>query len=265
MRKARERPEAPADTGTLGKAMAILDLVAASDVPLRFTDILHLSNQPRGTLYRQISHLVDEGLLSLGADLRYEPGIRLLKLASNAWARNSFRIVAEPHLRKLHEKTGETAHLGILHGEQVIYLDKVEGRQAVRMASQIGNASPVYCTGVGKAAISALADDALKALIGRITFRRFTANTLLSGEALLEEVQNIRHRGHAFDMEEHEEGIRCVAAPIFSKRHDIAAGLSVTGPAYRVSMAQLEGWAAFVEAASGAVMQDLEALLGPGR
>ena len=267
MKKARGNPSAPglADTGTLGKAMAILDLVAAADVPLRFTDILRLSGQPRGTLYRQLSHLVEEGLLSLGAGLRYEPGIRLLKLASNAWARNSFRIVAEPHLRALYEKTGETVHLGILHGEQIIYLDKVEGRQAVRMASQIGNASPVYCTGVGKAAISALPDDALQRLVERITFRPFTPNTLLSAEALLNEIDIIRARGHAFDREEHEEGIRCVAAPVFSKRHAVVAALSVTGPAYRVSMVQLEGWAAFVEAAAKGIMQDIEALLGPGR
>lgn len=263
----RENPSASGqpDTGTLGKAMAILDLVAAADAPLRFTDVLRLSGQPRGTLYRQLSHLVEEGLLSLGADLRYEPGIRLLKLASNAWARNSFRIAAEPHLRSLCEKTGETVHLGILHGDQIVYLDKVEGRHAVRMASQVGKVSPLYCTGVGKAALSALPDEDLKRLLERITFRPFTPNTLPSAAALLDEIDIIRVRGHAFDREEHEEGICCVAAPIVSKQHALIAGLSVTGPAYRVSMAELQGWAASVEAAARGIMHDTEALLGPGR
>ena len=145
-------------TGTLGKAMAVLDIVAASPFPPRFTDILRQSDQPRGTLHRQLSNLVEEGLLNQRRDTSYELGYKLLKFASRAWAGSEFRLIAEPHLRNLHELTGETVHLGVLRDNQVIYLDKVEGKQAVRMYSQIGNASPVYCTGVGKAALSAMAE-----------------------------------------------------------------------------------------------------------
>ena len=136
-------------TGTVGKAMAVLEIVARAEEPPRFTDILARSDQPRGTLHRQLSNLVEEGLLSLNRDHTYSLGLRLLMFASRAWAGNQFRAIAEPHLRRLNEATGETVHLGVLRGTEVIYLDKVEGRQAVRMYSQIGNASPAFCTGVG--------------------------------------------------------------------------------------------------------------------
>jgi DNA-binding IclR family transcriptional regulator len=252
-------------TGTLGKAIAVLELVSTADAPLRFTEILALSGQPRGTLHRQLSHLVEEGLLSLGPDLRYEPGIRLLKLASNAWAKNQFRTVAEPYLRRLHDRTGETVHLGILHGAEIIYLDKVESRQAVRMNSQIGNASPVYCTGVGKAALSVLSEDRLLELVGQLAFHAYTPNTHLSAAALLDELVSVRRAGHAFDREEHESGIRCVAAPITAPRHGIVAGVSVTGPAYRVSMEQLELWAVAVRETARHIEQDVDVRLGPGR
>lgn len=251
------------DTGTLGKAISVLDIVASADEPMRFTDILALTAQPRGTLHRQLSNLVEEGLLSLGRDHSYSVGIRLLKFAAKAWAGNQFRVIAEPHLRALHDLTGETVHLGVLRGGEVIYLDKVESRQAVRMYSQIGNASPVYCTGVGKAGLSALPDAELRAVIATIKFRRFTDSTLVTPDALLSEIEAIRDSGNAYDREEHERGIRCVAAPIYSADRSFVGGLSVTGPAYRISAESLESWAVLVRNAAGAIMDDMGARLGP--
>ena len=251
------------DTGTLGKAISVLDIVASADEPMRFTDILAVSDQPRGTLHRQLSNLVEEGLLSLGRDHSYSVGIRLLKFAAKAWAGNQFRAIAEPHLRALHDLTGETVHLGVLRGNEVIYLDKVESRQAVRMYSQIGNASPVYCTGVGKAAMSVLPDAELRAIIATIKFRRFTDSTLITPDALLSEIDAIRESGNAYDREEHEPGIRCVAAPIYSADRSFVGGVSVTGPAYRISAESLESWAVLVRNAAGAIMDDMGARLGP--
>lgn len=252
-------------TGTLGKAMTVLETVALAERPMRFTDVLAVSGQPRGTLHRQLSHLVQEGLLELRPDLSYVPGLRLLKLASASWARNEFRAVAAPFLEALHRETGETVHLGVLRGTEIIYLDKVESRQAVRMNSQIGNASPVYCTGVGKAALSALEPEALETVLSGLQFKRFTLNTLSDRTALLAELDVIRREGIAFDREEHEPGIRCVAAPVFDARRSLVAGVSVTGPAYRVGQDRLDQWGPRVRDTARAIMGELAARLGPQR
>lgn len=253
------------ETGTLGKLVSLLDLVALADGPMRFTDILSLSDQPRGTLHRQLSHLVEEGLLEVDRDGRYLIGLRLLTLASRSWARNEFRAVAEPHLHRLQEVTGETVHLGVLRGTEVIYLDKVEGRQSVRMYSQVGNASPAYCTGVGKAALSALDDAELDAESQkpRISplYRAYASRCL--GAAF--DVSEIRKRGYAFDLEEHESGICCVAAPIRSDDGHMLAGVSVTGPAYRVTLEKLQAWAPLVVAAADSIMTDMRNRMGPKR
>lgn len=252
-------------TGTLGKAMAILETVALSDRPLRFTDVLAVSGQPRGTLHRQLSHLVQEGLLELRPDHAYVPGLRLLKLASASWARNEFRAVAAPFLETLHRQTGETVHFGVLRGREIIYLDKVESRQAVRMNSQIGNASPAFCTGVGKAALSTLDGEALENILADMEFRRFTPHTITDRPSFIAELDRIRQSGIAFDREEHEPGIRCVAAPVFDESRSLVAGVSVTGPAYRVSEAQLLEWAPLVGDAARSIMGELSARLGPQR
>lgn len=258
-----QRARGYTDTGTLGKAVSVLDIVASSEEPMRFTDILALSDQPRGTLHRQLSNLVEEGLLSLNREHCYSLGLRLLKFAAKAWAGNQFRTIAEPHLRALHERTGETVHLGVLRGAEVIYLDKVESRQAVRMYSQIGNASPVYCTGVGKAAMAVLEDAALDSVIAGLNFHRYTEHTLVTADALRAEIEHIRRTGNAYDREEHELGIRCVAAPIYSKDRSFVAGVSVTGPAYRVSAQALESWAEPVRNTAQSIMDDMEPRLGP--
>lgn len=250
-------------TGTLGKAISVLDIVASACEPMRFTDILEKSDQPRGTLHRQLTNLVEEGLLSINRDQSYSLGLRLLKFASRAWAGNQFRHVAEPHLKRLHGVTGETVHLGILHGTEVIYLDKIESEQAIRTYSQIGNASPVYCTGVGKAALASLPDAQLDDIIKRIRFHRYTENTITSRQELLAQIKQIRDCGNAYDHEEHEVGIRCVAAPVHSSDGTMAAGISVTGPSYRVSTDDLAEWSGLVRETAAAIMDDLQNRLGP--
>ncbi|MBP2547844.1 DNA-binding IclR family transcriptional regulator [Neorhizobium galegae] len=256
---------AAGDTGTLGKAVALLDLVARADMPPRFTDLLKQTGQPRGSLHRQLRHLVLEGLIDLSPDGVYTPGLRLLQFASRAWARNSFRLVAEPHLTRLHETTGETVHLGVLRDCEIVYLDKIESRQAVRMHSQVGNSAPAYCTGVGKVSLSCLSDEDLHRRCARMTFDAYTQATLTDAAALLAEIEKIRSRGFAYDLEEHQPGIRCVAASIHAPAAGIVGGISVTAPAFRAGPEQLEAWAGPVCAAASAIVADIARRLGPRR
>ncbi|MGA1800826.1 IclR family transcriptional regulator [Rhizobium sp. HT1-10] len=253
------------DTGTLGKIIALLDLVTLADAPMRFTDILELSEQPRGTLHRQLTHMVREGLLEMDREGRYLPGVRLLTFAARSWAGSDLRRIAEPHLGLLHEQTGETVHLGVLSDLQVIYLDKVEGRQSVRMYSHIGNAAPAYCTGVGKAALSSLDDRSLNAVAARLELRAFTTHTHRTIVSLLDDIQDIRARGYALDREEHEEGICCVAAAIPPVGGRGPSGVSVTAPAYRVSLQRLQDWAPLVQRTAQSIYEDVSVRLGPRR
>ena len=256
---ARRKPE----TGTLGKALEVLDVIALSEKPPRFTDLLSKIDQPRGTLHRQISNLIAEGLVSVNADNSYVPGLRLLKLAARAWSGNTFRLLAEPHIRKLHEETGETVHLGLMNGLEVIYLDKIESKQTVRMHSQVGNASPLYCTGVGKAMLALLPEDDCAERAAQFDYVRHTETTLHTPELLLSEMEEIRKTGISHDREEHEPGICCVAAGLGSAESGIIAGVSVTGPSFRISQEEKDRWQVLVLDAARAIESDMEARLGP--
>ena len=262
-RSAIPKDEGARDTGTLGKAITVLSIIAAAGKPPRFTDILALSGQPRGTLHRQLANLIAEGLITVNRDHSYGLGLRLLQFASRAWAGNQFRTIAEPHIRKLHEATGETVHLGVLKGTEVVYLDKIESRQNIRMVSQIGNTAPAWCTGVGKAALSALPDDELDGRVAAICFTRYTPHTITDAKSLLDEIDRIRREGNAYDREEHEVGICCVAAPIHAADRQLFAGVSVTGPAYRITPDLLQSWSGITRAAAVSIMADLATQLSP--
>lgn len=251
-------------TGTLGKALAVLDVIATSAEPLRFTDLLKRMQQPRGSLHRQLSHLLEEGLLTLNAETgTYELGVRLLNWASLAWSQNTLRQVAAPFLETLHQRTNETVHLAVLRGDRVVYLDKVESSQAVRMHSQIGNTSPIYCTGVGKAMLAALDEASLIDLVQGLEFQIFTEHTLISAEALIAEIAMIRTQHYAEDREEHERGIRCVAAPLVAASGELCGGISVTTPVYRLQPEQLVQWRVWVVETAQAINESLKVKLGP--
>jgi DNA-binding IclR family transcriptional regulator len=118
---------------------------------------------------------------------------------------------------------------------EVVYVEKIDSYQTLRMYSQIGRRSPMYCTGLGKALLAYLAPHELKVFLKRKELHRHTEHTLTTSKALLAELEQIREQGYALDNEEHEEGIRCVAAPVFGFRGQAVAAISVAGPTLRLN------------------------------
>ncbi|MEM9732309.1 MAG: IclR family transcriptional regulator [Pseudomonadota bacterium] len=251
-------------SGTLGKALDVLDIIAASPHPLRFTEILARTRQPRATLHRQLTNLVHEDLVKLHEDHTYSAGLRLLKLAARSWSNNSLRSIASPHMEALQAKTGETVHLGMLSGHEVIYIDKLESRQNVRMHSQVGNVSPLYCTGVGKAILASMPRLKSDELVGQLDYQRHTLATCHTPELLAAELDTIRTaKGLAHDREEHEPGIYCVAHGIVHEPSGTYAGVSATAPAFRLQGDTINAWEGLVRDCALAIEQDWADRLGP--
>ena len=226
--------------GTVGKALEVLDMVAAVGGPVRFTDLLSTSPFPKATLYRFLQTLTHQGMLSYNPDRQtYLLGMRLVRLAHTAWAQSSLAPIARPHLDRLSAELGETLHLAQLDQGQVLYVDKRNAAQPVEMFSSAGKVGPAYCTGVGKAMLAFLPEAELGDILRQQSFHRFTPNTLTSAEALRAELAAIRARGHAFDAEEHEPGIICIAMPVLTASGHVLGALSVTATTAHRSLAQL--------------------------
>jgi len=203
--------------GTVGKALEILDLVASTERPIRFSELLAQSAHPKATLYRFLQTLTNQGMLSYDDDRQtYSLGLRLVRLAHAAWGQSSLAPVARPHLDSLAEETGETLHLAQFDNGQVLYVDKRNAARPVEMFAAAGKVGPAYCTGVGKAIMAYMEGDKLERALSQQAYLQYTSTTLTSAKALCDELKTIRAEGFAYDREEHEPGIICIAAPIHS-------------------------------------------------
>ncbi|MBO9479649.1 IclR family transcriptional regulator [Shimia sp. R11_0] len=249
-----------AGDGTVGKALDVLDQVAAFERPVRFGELQEKSIYPKATLYRFLQTLTNQGMLAYDSEHQtYSLGIRLVRLAHAAWTQSSLAPIARPHLDALSQASQETVHLAQLDASQVLYVDKRNARDPVAMYSQAGKVGPAYCTGVGKVMMAFLDEATLAETIAQQSFHRFTPHTLVSAEELRAELENIRARGYGFDREEHEPGIVCVAVPILSPSGRMLGALSVTGPTSRTSLEQLETWAPHVMETAAQIGREAQA------
>lgn len=245
--------------GTVGKALDVLDQVAAFGRPVRFSEVLASSPFPKPTLYRFLQTLTNQGMLSYDIERQtYAPGIRLVRLAHSAWSQVSLAQVARPYLDRLSALTGETVHLAQLDSAQVLYLDKRNADNPVEMFSQAGKIGPAYCTGVGKAMMAFLDDDTAGHVIGQQSFHSFTPHTLSDAAALRAELSDIRTNGYGFDREEHEPGIICVAMPILSETQRVLGALSVTSTTARTNLAGLEAHVPLLKDAAAAITREAQ-------
>jgi IclR family transcriptional regulator, KDG regulon repressor len=227
--------------GTVGKALQVLDQVAACGRPVRFSELLEQSDFPKATLFRFIQTLTSQGMLNFDPDRQtYAPGVRLVRLAHAAWAQSSLAPIARPYIDVLSRSVGETVHLAQLDHAQVLYVDKRNADKPVEMFSEAGKIGPAYCTGVGKAMMAFLPEKTLDQVIAQQSFHRFTSATLTDATALRRELREIRAKGYGFDREEHEPGIICVAMPVLTDTGRMLGALSVTGSTVRTTLGALE-------------------------
>ena len=230
--------------GTVGKACDVLDQVASFPHPVRFGQLLKTSTFPKATLYRFLQTLLSQGMLSYDPDRQtYALGMRLVRLAHAAWTHSSLAPIARNYLDQLSIDVGETVHLAQMDSSQVLYVDKRNASQPVEMYSQAGKVGPAYCTGVGKAMMAYLDAKELARVMVQQSFHRFTDTTLTPPADLRTELEAIKKRGYAFDREEHELGIICIAMPILTDHGRVLGALSVTGTTKRLTLKELEALA----------------------
>lgn len=220
---------------SFARSMEVLQLIADSGVALSRAELLKSCGLTRPTLYRVIASLEAEGMIEATGDNRYRLGGRLISLARLALAQNDVRKIAEPYLSRLRDATGETVHLAIRSGDELVYIDKIESREVVRMTSTIGTRVPFHSSGVGKAFLSAMPTPDSDSLIDRIPLSAITPFTTTTGDALRKTVKQTRKTGFVRDDQENELGIVCFGAAICESVNCPVASVSVSVPMFRLS------------------------------
>jgi IclR family acetate operon transcriptional repressor len=225
---------------SLDRALDVLETLAGGQ-ELGVSEVAARTGLVVSTAHRLLAGLADRGYVGRNrANGRYALGYKVLELAGRLEARTALlRAAARPHLEALQQATGETTNLVVLDSDRVVYVDQVEGTHSVRMFTELGSSAYAHTTGSGKAILAYRPPEAIAKLYpaAREPLERLTPRTLTTVEGLRHDFVRIRRRGYALDSEEHEEGVTCVATPVFDSAGVACGALSISGPTARLAHA----------------------------
>ena len=219
------------------RALQILDLFNEQATELKITDISKLMGLSKSTLHSLLKTLQLHGYIDQNPENgKYRLGMKLVERGHFVVGSIDIRQKAKGWLTELSQRTWQTTHLGILDGREGVYIEKIEGKLAAIAYSRIGRRLPVHATAIGKVLIAWLGEAELNALLEGYQYTTYTPSTR---DALLEALAQTRVQGYAFDREENEQGVRCVAVPVWNHESRVIAALSLSTLTSRVDDAEL--------------------------
>jgi DNA-binding IclR family transcriptional regulator len=229
---ARDSRGDDAATGALERAAALLDAFDATHRELTLARLVERSGLPRSTVHRTAARMIELGWLDKPGD-KYRIGNRLFTLSGLVPVRHELREAVLPYLQDLYAAARTTVQLGVLDGTQVLVVEKITGHRPMPMLSQVGGLIPAHCSGLGRAILAWSAAETVETVVAAGLSRR-TPRTITDPGALARELAVVHDQGWAYDREEGNAGVGCVAAPIFDFTGNVTAALSVTGPSAAV-------------------------------
>lgn len=237
------RPKSDYAIQTVTNALRLLEAFEHDD-ELGVTELARRLNLHKNNVFRLLATLVEAGYIGQTPSDRYRLGVACLQLGQR-YARNHGLVRrAAPVLEALAHRTGETTHLGVLRGFDVVHVAGAQSDGNVITGLRVGRPLPGFCTALGKVLIACDAPARLEQFdrevieADRVAAR--TERTIVDPEKLVEHLRGVASRGWATDLEECEEGLACVAAPVHDASGRLAGAISVSAPAFRAAPAALE-------------------------
>lgn len=257
----RGRPKAFVDktdqntVQALDRGLTLLELVAARP-GLSLSELAAESGEAVATVFRALVTLQGHHMVEAeeGGQL-WHVGPGAFRVGNTFLRRTKVVERARQPMDALMRDTGETANLGIEAGDEVLFLSQVETHEAIRAFFPPGTKAPMHVSGIGKALLAWYSEMRVQRILQSRGMERFTALTHTTEAALRDDLARTKERGYAIDDQERATGMRCVAAPIFNSHGEPVAGLSVSGPAFRIALTDAERIGALVRAAADQVTE----------
>lgn len=219
------------------KAFAIVEAIARAARPLGVSEINVLLGVPKPTAHRIMRSLETEGMLQREPGTRrYRIGPKLFRLGLEVVAGSVRMAPRHAVLESLSREIGETCNFGVMAGNHVVYLDRVEAVWPLGLRFEPGSKVPLHCTAMGKLFLSFLSPAQRRRLMSATSLHSYTENTITDPERMESELERIREAEVSADNQEFLAGVVCVAVPVRGPRGEVAAGLAVSAPLARMSL-----------------------------
>lgn len=236
-----ERSERARTTGSaLEKSVGILEALGEQVRALSVSELAELTAMPKQTVHRIVRQLEELNLVTreAGAD-RYVFGARLRQLGVAALSAPRQSLATRQILTELVDEIGETCNIGVLDGEEVLYVDRVECHWPLRVQLRPGSRVPSHCTAIGKLLLAHLPSAQRRQLLPQLELTAFTRNTLVTVPELESALTDIRGQGYAINQEEDSLGLNAMAVPVRDASGKVLAGLAVHAPTARLPLAEM--------------------------
>jgi len=225
---------------SLERGLRLVEAVALNGVQTTLAEAARRTGLHRSTAHHLLQTLVSLGYLRQDADTRaYELGAKPFQITGRTWSPEQLAAIAQHSLAELTRRSGEGSSFSAYRDGSVTVVAKREHDGPVRVVQDVGARRPLHCTAVAKAILPWLAAPELAGLLARIRFERHTPKTIVTRAAFETELRRIRSAGYAVDDEEHIEGIRCIAMPVFGHTGQVLGSICTLGPKSRMTYQRL--------------------------
>lgn len=241
-------------SSSLSRGLSLLELFTLDDGELSIREMARRSGLPKSTTHRLVVDLLRWGALERGRK-GVRLGVRLFELGNIVPAQRRLRDLTVPFAQSLAEVTRLTSNVAMRQGRDIIYIEKINALDLRVPHSRVGGRLPITCTGLGKAILAHSSSEFIDDVLGS-TLVKLAPGSITDPDELREQLATIRYAGVAYDLEESQPGLFCVAAPIFTRGNRILAAISVTGA---TSRSQAQSFANVVLASANTLSRALGA------
>jgi len=222
------------------------------------TELAQRVMMSKSTVYRFLQTMKTLGYVTQeGESEKYSLTLKLFELGAKALQNVDLIRSADVQMRELSRLTKETIHLGALEEDSIVYIHKIDSLYNLRMYSRIGRRNPLHTTAIGKVLLAWRDRAEVNEILNEVEFKRSTANTIVTREALVEVLDQVKVQGFGEDNEEQEEGLRCIAVPVFDRFGVVIAGLSISFPTIRFSEEAKSDYVAMLHRAARALSAEM--------
>jgi IclR family KDG regulon transcriptional repressor len=221
---------------SVNNALDLLEEFKGDRNELGVTELSNRLNLHKNNIFRLLATLETKGYIEQNkATENYRLGVKSLELGQTFIKQLGLVRPVKPFLKEIVEKCDETAYLGTIRQNSVVYLDVEEADQIVKVASRVGGRVPIHSTAIGKAQIAYASEGELENMGILDHMERFTPNTIVDKVEFMKHIKGVAKQGYALDNEEYNVGVRCVAVPLRDYTGRVVGAISVSGPSFRMT------------------------------
>ncbi|WP_158964483.1 IclR family transcriptional regulator [Chachezhania sediminis] len=241
---------------TLIKGLTLLEALANSEESRGVSSLARELDLSKSNVHRILLTLQSKDYVRrVDINSTYELTPKIWELGAKVRGRLSLTRVSARHLTALSGTTGESVHLSILDGGDVVYIDKIEGTHPIAAYTRVGGRAPAYCVATGKAMLAHVPDEMLESTVPQLAI--FSRTTLSSYPALRKELAQIRAQGYAINRGEWREDVFGIAAPVMDVRGKVIGAVGISGPATRYKPKQIRTYTEEVVTTARAISREL--------